>query len=170
MHTSEQTYHQACRFHDASQILSNFSTANSASNPVSAHIHIPNTALVGFTCELYLKSLIHYQTGEPEKGHELHKLFSRIQEPLKTNLRIILENIDGIVKEDFYSELIVVSDIFTKWRYFNEGMPTGTFNTSILHAISFFCRDFLGRHNPEWVVHYNAINHIDNSQDAPDNS
>lgn len=156
MHLPEDTYQQARRFLEATRVLSNFITENKFTNPVCLQMYVPWVVLAAFTCELYLKCVIYYQTGKRATGHDIGNLFDQLNDGTRKLLKEKLERVEIIVKEDFSAEIEDASKAFSKWRYLYEGAPRGFINSRLLESISVLLNYYIEGEEVEWPLRYVA--------------
>jgi len=112
--------------------------------------------LAAFTCELYLKCVIYYQTGKRATGHDIGNLFDQLNDGTRKLLKEKLERVEIIVKEDFSAEIEDASKAFSKWRYLYEGAPRGFINSRLLESISVLLNYYIEGEEVEWPLRYVA--------------
>jgi hypothetical protein len=94
---------------------------------------VPAITTAAFSCELALKSIIHSESGKTSRGHDLNKLFSKLNEQNRNNIMKraiqaynikseVLRVSSKILEVDFYNLLGSHKDTFTTVRYFYEGI------------------------------------------------
>jgi HEPN domain-containing protein len=94
---------------------------------------IPAITTAAFSCELALKSILHPQIGKTPRGHDLNKLFSKLNQQSRIDIMertIQAYNVKSevlrvptqISEADFYNLLCSHKDTFTTVRYFYEGI------------------------------------------------
>jgi hypothetical protein len=76
---------------------------------------IPAVVNLAFSIELSMKYII-ISNGEIARGHDLNKLFKKINDPLKTEIISKTSYTDA----DFNSLLDSHSELFVEWRYLHE--------------------------------------------------
>lgn len=156
-HSPESTFHQACRFHDTYRLLTENLGKDSELDFHRLQMHVPRMMLLAFTCELYLKSIIHLQSGKPTAGHYLDRLFREIQEPFRETFIGALVNAEGVIKVDFWKDMSILSNAFVKARYLNEEVPSGEFNFNLLVWINTLSEAYLASQRPDWKLRYERM-------------
>ena len=80
----------------------------------------PFTVNVAFSCELYMKAIMIYNStdGTIARGHKLDELFNNLPDDAKTKIET---SFNKKLKCDLSSFLSEISTAFVEWRYAFEG-------------------------------------------------
>jgi hypothetical protein len=111
---------------------------------------VPAITTAAFSCELALKSLLHSESGKTPRGHDLKKLFNKLDEQnhfhiMKRTIQAynvkseVLKVSSHISEKDFYNLLCSHKDTFTTVRYFYEGLSN--LDLDFLEAFMFCLND-----------------------------
>ncbi|MGI4946540.1 MAG: hypothetical protein ACRYHQ_39280 [Janthinobacterium lividum] len=165
-HTAEATYHQARRFYDAYNALTETLNEGPAMGVHILQMQVPRVTLLAFSCELFLKSLIHHQTRKPANVHRLDLLFGKLNEPFKMNFVSALIDTGCVADGDFDKQLAGVSNAFVKLRYLNEEIPDGVFNSELLLWICALADGYFAAQEPDWKLRYEHMAAPDEGQAA----
>jgi HEPN domain-containing protein len=91
---------------------------------------VPAVVCLAFSIELYLKAILSSE-GNPQKGHELHKLFIKLSQKSKDNICSTLSK----PEEEIRTTLTSNSKAFVEWRYIYE-KDSASVNTKFLLEFS----------------------------------
>ena len=92
---------------------------------------VPGVVCAAFAIELGLKALV-LQKGVQAKGHDLEKLFSKLEPAQQTALIKAV----GIAESDFNKELKATANAFIDWRYIYEAPGSVSANLDFLRRLS----------------------------------
>ena len=86
-----------------------------------------NVVNLAFAVELYLKSIMEFEKGKIERGHNLKQLFNQLSEEAKISIYNNWRMVEGSnihdndqIKEWFNDNLYACCDVFQKFRYVHE--------------------------------------------------
>ena len=112
---------------------------------------IPAIVNFAFACELYIKSRLK-QIGKASKGHELKKLYNKLDDAFKNYLSLEYQEALETDQASFEKDIETFSNAFVSWRYVYEGSSGDSIILQKLIILTCALYRVQKKLNAEWEV------------------